>query len=222
MRWWRLGSGGLEELNRTVAMIGLIALGSIGLWLAASVWVAWRVARLTKRAWLRALIFVSIAPLLVAAPLADEIIGKYQFTRYCENAKEVKFYDQIPVGEELYTSDGRWRLSAVQDIPQEERNRLNQLVSSIIRWDQGPQVPPEVSAAIPIQEYVKTLYDARDGRLLAEWRQFTNYGGWLKRNFGVGGATGGFLLPQRCAPTVVRQNQVSQQILVFRGIKGNK
>lgn len=204
-------------------MIGLIAFGSIGLWLAASVWIAWRVARLPKRAWLRTLVFIAITPLFVVAPLADEIVGKYQFERYCENAKDVAIYGHIPVGEELYTSDGRWRITAVSNMPQEERNRLNELVESIIRWDLGPTVPREVLATIPIHEYVTKLYDARDGHLLAEWRQFTNYGGWLKQNFGVGGATGGFLLPQRCAPQVVRENQITQRILVFdRTKEGNR
>lgn len=204
-------------------MIGLIAFSTIGLWLAASAWVAWRVARLTKRIWFRALIFALIAPLLVAAPLADEIIGKHQFANYCESAKKVRIYGQIPVGEELYTSDGRWRIGSDPNMPQKERNRLNKLVESLIRWDLGPRVPRAVPGAIPIHEYVTRLYDAGDGRLLAEWRQFTNYGGWLKQNFGVGSAAGGFLLPQRCAPQVVRENQITQRILIFEHIKeGNQ
>jgi len=215
MRWWRLGSGGLEELNRTVAMIGLIALGSIGLWLAASVWVAWRVARLTKRAWLRALIFVSIAPLLVAAPLADEIIGKYQFERHCERAKDVKIFGQVLVGKELYTSNGRWRVGSDPNMPLEEFNRLNKLIESLIRWDRGPLSPRLMTGVIPIHEYETRLFEARTGRLLAEYRRYSNGGGWLKRQFGVGSAAGGFLLPQSCAPEIVQQNRLTQHLLSF-------
>ncbi len=196
-------------------MIGLIAFGSIGLWLAASAWIAWRVARLTKQVWLRALIFVLIAPFLAVAPLADEIIGKYQFAKYCESAREVKIYGHIPVGEELYTPDGRWRIDSDPNMPLVEFNRLNKIIESTIRWDRGPLVPIPMPAIIPIDEYRTRLFDARRGTLLAEYRRYSNGGGWLKRRFGIGAATGGYLLPQSCAPEVVQKNLLSRQLLVF-------
>lgn len=196
-------------------MIGLIAFGSIGLWLAASVWVAWRVARLIKRPWLKALTFATMAPLLVVAPLSDEIIGKYQFKRYCEDAQDVTIYGQIPVGEELYTSDGKWRIGSVPNMPHDEFNRLNKLIGLLIRWDRGPITPRRVTGVIPIHEYETRLFDARTGQLLAKYRRYSNGGGWLKRQFGVGAATGGFLLPQSCSPVIVQQNRLTQHLLVL-------
>lgn len=204
-------------------MIGLIAFGSIALWLAVSGWIAWRVSKLVKPRWVKVLLFLTLTPLLVFAPLADEIIGKYQFERYCKNAKEVKIYATIPVGEELYTPEGKWRLEGASTASHEEfvrLNKLNELVQSLVRWDHGPLFPKELSTAIPIQEYETRLFDAKTGRILAEFRSYSNRGGWLKQNFGVGSASGGFLLPQGCAPELVRQSRLTQKLLPFDGAKG--
>lgn len=191
-------------------------LGAIALWLSISVWVAWRLAKLVERSELRWLCFFIAAPLLIAAPLADEIIGKYQFERYCENAKELKIFGTIPVGEELYTPDGKWRLSLGQ-IPPEEFKRLRSVVESLIKWDLGPRIPKEVPGAIPINEYHDRVYDKRTGRILAEFRSYSNRGGWLRRSSGLGGGTGGFFIRQSCAPEPVRTGSITQQLLRYEG-----
>ncbi len=200
-------------------MIGLIAFGSMALWLALSLWIAWRMARSLRRSSLKALVLVVVAPLLVAAPLADEIVGKYQFESYCEGAKEAKVYGTIPVGEDLYTPEGKWRLDDSSRMPLEDFNRLNNLIESLIRWDRGPSLPREMHALIPIHEYKTKLIEAKTDRLLAEYQRYSNGGGWLKRNFGVGAATGGFLLPQVCVPEVVRRNRLIQVLLPFERAK---
>ncbi|TAK86931.1 MAG: hypothetical protein EPO20_05585 [Betaproteobacteria bacterium] len=156
--------------------------------------------------------------LIVVAPLGDEIIGKYQFERYCENAREVKIYATIPVGEDLYTPDGTWRLS-VRPVPREELVRLNKFAESMIRWDRGPLTPPQVPGAILIHEHQEKLYDARTGRLLAEYKIYSNSGGWLKRTFGTGAAIGGFMIRQQCFPSIVQENRLMESLLPYSGGK---
>ena len=202
-------------------MIGIVVLTAIALWLAISIWIAWRIAKVIKRPHLRRLCFFIAAPLLIAAPLADEIVGKYQFERYCENAKEVRIFGTIPVGEELYTPDGKWRLSLPQ-IPVEELKRLRSTADSLLRWDFGSERPREVPAAIPIEEYDRKIYDARTGRLLAQFHRYSNGGGWIWRNSGLGGGSGGFLLPQSCAPALVLNNSLDRRLLPFRATKGDE
>ena len=75
------------------------------LWLVAS----WFVARLitgmlihwtkwAKNELLRGADSAALLPVVFMAPLADEIVGKVQFDRLCEVAKEVKIYGTVPVG----------------------------------------------------------------------------------------------------------------------------
>lgn len=201
-------------------MIGLTIFTVIGLWLAISGWLAWWLARRTQVLWKRGLIFAAAFPVFVMAPLGDEVIGLYQFNRYCENAKEVKIYGRIAVGTELYTLEGRWKLDGFSRLPRAEANYLLGIVQSYLRWDLGAQSPPQMPAVIPVHDYLVRIFDVRDGTLLAEWHQFTNGGGWLKRVSGLGAGIGGHLLPQRCVPDLIRRNAVSQQLLVYRHAEG--
>lgn len=64
-------------------MIGLIEFTTVGLWLALSLWVAWWAAKRFKPIWLNAAAGLAIGPLVFVAPVADELIGRYRFERYC-------------------------------------------------------------------------------------------------------------------------------------------
>jgi hypothetical protein len=172
------------------------------LWIPASLWIAWRVARFAKRSWVRALLFLVVAPLLIPLPLAEEIIGRFQFERYCESANEVKIYGTIPVGEELYTRDGKWRVGKTR----EETNRLNEIYESLVRWDfeRSTRVP----GAIPIYETTRKIYERKTGRLLAEFKGYGTRGGWLA------GETPVLVRPQ-CRPQLVEAQGLNQKILPF-------
>lgn len=90
------------------------------LWIAVSGILAWLAARVlaarTSKLWVRWLLTMLVLPFVFIAPLADEIIGKFQFDRLCEEAKEVKIHATHPVGEELYMPDGTWRRDHVEKL----------------------------------------------------------------------------------------------------------
>jgi hypothetical protein len=158
-----------------------------------------------------------LAPVVFLLPLADEIVGYFQFERLCEEAKDVKIYGTILVGEELYTPEGKWRLElvGVADfvLPQEEREsfRLQKILDSYVRWDLGPA--QEVPAAIPIQRYENKVYDVKTERLLAEWRKYGTRGGWLSQNIASSGDK--ILVRLQCMPEIVLRSKIDQAIVKF-------
>jgi len=182
--------------------------------------VAWLVAKvLTRRAakpWVRWAVSAVLAPIVFFLPLADEIVGHFQFERLCKRAKEVTIYGTIQVGDELYTPDGQWRLG-LRGGGFEERQiegaRLRKIVDSYLRWDLGPSMSREIQAAIPIRRYETKIYDAKNGRLLAEWLHYGASGGWLGRNFVPGG--GNLIVRSQCMPEIVLRSEIDQAILRF-------
>lgn len=163
-------------------MTGLLVLAVMLVWAVVCVWIALRVSRWAKRGWLRAVMFIVLLPAMYVAPLADEIIGNYQFERYCREANQVHIYGTIPVGEELYFPDGKWRLSArALSRTGQETKRIEDAIKTLIRYEfSGPK---KVPAIIPIREYYTRKFDRQEGRLLAEYRHYATGGGWLSQNF---------------------------------------
>ena len=182
-------------------MFGLLGFGSIAIWLALSVWVSWRVAKLVKPIWFKAIVILAMTPLLFVAPVADELIGDYQFKRYCKEAEEVKIYGTIPVGEEFYTADGKWKLADIS-LAFEERNRIQGILESVIRWDRGSPFPTQVPALIPINFHETKIYEVKTGRLLAEYRNYgSGGGGWLSQRLFKRPA----LMPAQCLSLASRR-----------------
>lgn len=184
-------------------------------WIAVSGGLAWLIAimlsRRSSKWWLRPLLTILLMPVVFMAPLADEIIGKFQFDRLCEGAKEVKIYATHPVGEELYTPDGKWRGSSTND----DVFQLAEIKKQILRWDSGPSAAEVVPAAIPIRKYHTRIYAVDDGRLLAEWDSYGTHGGWVGRQLG-----GVVLVKSQCAPELINRSKLESSILVFKGTKG--
>jgi hypothetical protein len=196
--------------------MGVFVLAGIGIWLALSAFVAWGIARHIKPIWRKALVMVCVGSLLLFAPVADELIGSYQFKRYCKEAEEVKIYGTIPVGEDFYTVDGKWKL-ANGLLPLDEFNRIVAIRNSIIRWDLGPSIGTEVPAAISIRYWDSKIYEVKTGRLLAEMRMHGTRGGLISRMFFE--RAGLFVKPQ-CSPSLDRGIYVEQMVLPFNGNVG--
>lgn len=180
------------------------------LWGAVATLIAWGFAllltrRTTTRWWTKGLALL-LLPVVFMAPLADEIVGKVQFDRLCEVAKEVTIHATHPVGEELYTSDGKLKTGTTL----EERNRLSAIYESLVRWDHGGPYPEVIPATIPIRKYHHKIYDNTDGRLLAEFDQYGTSGGWLSRNFQAP-----FLVKPQCEPPLFAKDLLKFHILPF-------
>jgi len=190
-------------------LIGLL------IWVALSGAIAYGIAALLsmklKSRWWRIAIALVLFPMVFMAPLADEIVGKQQFDRLCEGAKEVKIYGTIPVGEELYTPEGKWRL----ELPDPDV-RLGGVVDSYFRWDHGGNPPSVVgSVAIPIYSWDTKLYEKASGRLLAEWLVYSPSGGWLSRHFETPA-----LVRSRCEPSGAEGWEVHKKTLAFHQSSG--
>lgn len=159
-------------------MHGLIAILLIVLWLGASVFIAQWIGKTMSSPRLRVVVTALLIPLLFVAPLADEIIGKFQFDKLCKEAEEIKIYGTMPVGEELYTADGRWRLG-IRPSSLEELNRVENVYKSLVRNESVG--PTQVEAVIPIRTYEHRIYNKRADQLLASYRSYGTSGGWLSR-----------------------------------------
>ncbi|MEW5891498.1 MAG: hypothetical protein AB1768_21250, partial [Pseudomonadota bacterium] len=91
----------------------------------------------------------------------------------------MKIYGTIPVGEDLYTPEGRWRLR----MSGEDAFRLQEIVESYLRREYRRL--PDTHAAMEIHAEERKIYDAKSGRLLAESRTYSTNGGWISRNAGI-------------------------------------
>jgi hypothetical protein len=189
---------------------------AILLWIVAVVWLSLRLTKKFKNPIVRTAIMMAAVPLSFVLALADEMVGKYQFDKLCEEAKEVKIHATHPVGEELYMPDGSWRLDHIEklrrsgQIGREESDRLHKVYESLVRYSAEPIFPEEISAAIPIRRHHYKVYDKTDGRLLAEFDQYGTSGGWLSRNFETP-----FMVRPQCEPSLFAKGLLKFHILPF-------
>lgn len=173
---------------------------------------AWIFTRRAKPSWRRWAVGVVLLPIVFLLPLSDEIIGTYQFERLCDEAKEVKIYGSILVGQDLYTTGGQWRLSVVD----KDWRKLNAAVEGYLRWE--PTRLPVIPAAIEIRGTVERVYEAKTGRLLAEWRQYATSGGWLSKFGAIG--EGRLLGREQCVPKEF--GSIPQLVLKFEQAGGSR
>jgi len=150
-------------------------------WIAFSIWLAARVTRMVRLKVLKALIFLVLAPVLSALPFADEIVGKFQFDRFCDDARDVKIFATIPVGEELYYPDGRWRLSSSPPMPLTESNYRQSIYESLVRYERSDL--DIIGIAMPISGRQTRIFDRKTGQLLASYLVYSTRGGWISRGF---------------------------------------
>lgn len=196
--------------------LGAFVWAAICIFIARTI-VRWFDAQATKHRY-RPLLTSALVPILFISPLTDEIIGKYQFDRLCEAAKDVKIYGTHPVGEELYMPDGTWRIEHLEHLrrigqipdPFREQNRLEHMYKSLIEYGVDGSWPKLVPAAIVIYWYHTKIIDKTDGRLLAEYDQYGTPGGWLSRNFEAP-----FLVKSQCLPPLVDKDLLKFTVLPF-------
>ncbi len=183
------------------------------IWIAVVVLLARLATVRVRNTALRAILVTLAVPLSFILALADEIVGQRQFDKLCEEAKEVKIHATHPVGEELYTSEGKWRGSDTGD----DVFRLSEIKKRIVRWDSGSSFPEIVPAAIPIRKRHTKMYDETDGRLLAEWDSYGTSGGWLSQNFEVP-----FFVRPQCFPSLFESRKLEQTLMPFKYNQGAK
>lgn len=193
-------------------MFALLGFGSIAVWLAFSIWLGWFIAKRFKPVWLKALFFVAIVPLVFVAPVADELIGKYQFEQYCKDADDIKVYGTISVGIELYAPDGKWRLSEA-NLSIDDRRRLLELKNSLIRWVLSNPNGTKVPAIMPVWYRETRIEDVKTGKPLAEFRIYGTNGGWLSRAV----SEWPLLSPAQCMPRLLKEGREEQTVLPFDG-----
>lgn len=159
-------------------MFGVMALALILVWLFACIALARGICRGVSHKGVRSFVSVMLAPTLIALPLADEILGKLQFDRHCEEAKEIKIHGTIPMGKELYLPGGEWRRSD-RDIPVVEAQRIDELTKTLVREEHSKSTV--LPGWIRMFAHETKIFDRRNGRLLASYKFFSTPGGWIGR-----------------------------------------
>lgn len=153
-------------------MTGLLVFGVAGLYVALCVFIARALALRTSSQLARWVIYAIGLPIVVAAPLADEIIGKYQFDKLCREAA-IEIRGTLPAGEELYTADGEWRL-ATRSLPLEQYKQIEAAYKSLVRDENfGPK---KVPAVIPIRMYEHRIHNNITGEILASYQHYASSG----------------------------------------------
>jgi hypothetical protein len=193
-------------------MFGLIAMALILIWLLASIALARWIGRWVPREGVRFLVTVVLVPTLFVLPLADEILGKPQFDRLCEEAKEIKVHGTIPMGKELYLPGGKWRRSD-RDIPLLEAQRIDGLMEGLVRDEHGKSTV--VPGWIPMFAYETKIFDRRDGRLLASYKHFSTPGGWIGQRLEKP-----LIVKDQCFPENFGTTTLNKAIFPFESNKG--
>jgi len=178
---------------------------------------AWLLGRFLTRGsrppWVRWAATGLLAPVVFFLPLADEVVGSFQFRRVCEDAKEMKIYGTILVGEDLYTPDGRWRIGLSEGEWAERMAAGRSAKEALAKYVRrsAAEASREVPAVIPIRRHEYKVFDARTDQLLAEWRHYSTDGGWMSRLLSIPGDK--LLVRQQCMPEEVWQGKHYQRIL---------
>ena len=188
-------------------MGGLIAIAAALTGLVIALIVAWWWAKRANSGWAKASLFVLATAALLVGPFVDEIVGGTQFKRYCVDAENINFSGTIPVGIELYTPDGQWRLAHFATADAQEHTKLVRLADSLVRWDHGTLAA--VPAFVPMWQRQTRIYDAQTNRLVAEWVSYSYRGGWLSRI-----ALGERL--EECRPKLLGGSRMYQQLFSFK------
>jgi len=163
-------------------MYGLLVLAIVIVWGSASIVIArWIGGRIPKKG-PRIVITLLLIPLFFVLPLADEIVGRFQFEKLCKEAEEIKIFGTMPVGEGLYTANGQWRRSHTAPLLSlEDSNKLSQLTKNLLRYEHTEIY--SISAVMPISGSESKVFSRDSGQLLVIYRIYGTPGGWLSRNF---------------------------------------
>lgn len=175
---------------RTQAMAGLLALLAIALWVAAS-------AKLAKVLSPKSIPVALTATAIFFLPFFDEALGLGQYSYLCQRSA-VKLHGTLPVGNELYSEDGEWRLG--MNYPAErwrEHLALVRLADSLVRWDHHGVYEP-IHSLSPVDSRHSQFVDPKTERILAEWTSYSFKGGIVRRTL-LGGST-------QCRPEPFNQN----------------
>lgn len=167
-------------------MIGLAVFGLVGLYALVVFGGLWMGVRHIPRVWVRIAVLLGFGVPLLSLPVIDEIIGKYQFEKLCSQLEGVKYYGKVQLGPEFYFEDGtpKW---VARDYSLAEANRAiafhdDELGQYIRRVDTDGR---QLGLLMPILERVVRFESAITGELLAEYRWYSNRGGWLNRPWGI-------------------------------------
>jgi hypothetical protein len=158
-------------------------------------------------------VFFFLTLVLLALPWSDELVGKLQFDGLCKDAEEVKIYGTKPVGEELYFSDGRWRLTSSPSLPLSEFNRAQAIYDSLVRYERADIKVSGIT--MPIGGSETRIFDREADRLLASYRIYHTRGGWISR-----GSEKPSIVRDQCLPNGF--GAVAQRILPYRQVKGTE
>ncbi|MES2354836.1 MAG: hypothetical protein V4568_10650 [Pseudomonadota bacterium] len=193
-------------------MIGLVVFTVLGIYIVICLMITKFIAKRISNPKIQLGVRALLPLILLLPPFADELIGKVQYDKLCREAEDVKIYGTIPVGEELYFPDGKWRRSSSGPLLSlDESNRIESIYKSLIEYqDAKARI---ISAAIPIRAREVSIVSRQDGRLLASMQWYATSGGWLSRHF-----ENPLFVDAQCHSSLFGE-KLSQKILPFNKTK---
>ena len=156
-------------------MAGLLSIGLLVGWLAVAVWIAKRMTATVKSSLLRTALVISLVAVLVALPVADEIIGGFQFRAVC-------------------------RENAVLKIDAERiKGKTIRVVAEPIEGDRDVD-----NTSIRIYYSRFSYRDVDSGEELATYSRYVAVSGWLVRTLAMGNSFPPLTIqPSTCKPNNV-------------------
>jgi hypothetical protein len=162
-------------------MAGLLILFALIAWIVFCFKVSAAVSGATNSRFAKAPVAIAMFAALLVAPIADDLLGTWQYKRYCKAGDKIAYSGTISVTPDvgLFTANGDWQLASLGPSEHAERSRLHKVAESFVRWDHGTSSP--TGSVFPIQERKIEIHDASSGKLLAEWKSYHFKGGFLRR-----------------------------------------
>lgn len=124
---------------------------------------------------------IAVFAAVLVAPVADDLLGSWQYERYCKAGDKVDYRATISVTPEvgLFTADGAWKIAGLAPSDHGERRRLGEIAERFVRMEIGAIAPTD--SVFAVRERKERLFDKSSGQLVAEWKSYHYAGGFLRR-----------------------------------------
>lgn len=124
---------------------------------------------------------IAVFVVMLVAPIADDLLGNWQYKRYCKAGDKVTYLETIGVSPDvgLFTADGDWKIANLRPSDGDEKRRLGNLAESFVRWEDG--MSTQAGSVFPIREQETRIIERSSGKLVAKWKSYHYRGGFLRR-----------------------------------------
>lgn len=160
-------------------MSGILLIGAVSLWIWAAVAIGQMLTSRLKDSWIKSLVTFLVTSVLIPLPVADEIIGGFQFRELCQQGYPAVYDSDKATGKTVTLKQvSISNLKTYMDIPRKDVEHT----------------------VIPIREDSWEYIEVESGELLLSWKEYHAKGGWLSRFIGFPQGSPPYTFNAVCSP----------------------